>query len=260
MVFVHQPGFLCGLDAAAAVFETIDRNLHFESLAWDGAPITDLPAGVAQISGSAASLLAGQRVAVALIARLSGIASHTHRYVHAVRHTRARIIDLSTTAGTLEGYAIECGGGRTRIAGLAETVLLTTAHVQLAGGICAAVERARRQLPAELPVAVEVSALDEAKQAFEAQADALLLDGMGLEDIRWIVSHAPPDIWVHATGNNITPSTIGSLALTGVHAITPQDLVGTAPRLETSLAWTDTRSPTTRGRARAVGPRDTPSL
>ena len=111
-VVVHQR-VLCGLDAAAAVFETIDPTLSFEPLAWDSATVTDLPADVALISGPAASVVAGQRAALALISRFSGIATHAHRHVQAISHTRARLLDLETAPETFESYAIQCGGGFT---------------------------------------------------------------------------------------------------------------------------------------------------
>ena len=236
---VHQPGVLCGLDAAAAVFETIDPTLGFEPLAWDSAPVSDLPATVAHLSGSAASVLAGQRAVLALVARLSGIATTVHRHVRAISETRARVLDTETAPGGLESYAIECGGGHTWLPpdDRADPVLITATHIELAGGIAAAVERARTHLPGDLPVQVEARTLDDARQAFAAEADALLLSNMQLEDIRWVAAHAPAQTWLQAAGF-ITLSTILPIALTGVHAITPWALTGTAPNLDTSLTLT----------------------
>ena len=233
-VLMHQHGVLCGLDAAAAVFDTLDPALDFEPLAWDGAPVGDIPSVVAEIRGPAAGLLAGLATALGLIGRLSGIATHTHRYVRAVRDTQARILDIHTAAGTLESYAIECAGGHTRLATQADPVLITSAHIQLAGGIASAIRRARSQLASELPIQVEVDTVDAAKHAFAADADALLLRDMPLEDVRWIVTHAPAHIWIHVIGH-LTPATVESVALTGVHAITPYDLTGSAPTLETTV-------------------------
>lgn len=234
-VVVHQPGVLCGLDAAAAVFETIDPTLSFEPLAWDGATVTDLPAEVALISGPAASVVAGQRAALALISRFSGIATHTYRHVQAISRTRARLLDLETAPQTFESYAIQCGGGFTWLSDRADAVLITATHVQLAGGIGAAIERARSQLPAALAIQVEARTLDDARQALAAEADALLLSDMHLDDIRWVVAHAPAAAWLHVVGD-MTPSTIEPIARTGVHAITPASLTSTALNLDTSLS------------------------
>lgn len=232
-IVVHQPGVVCGLDAAAAVFEAVDATLVFEPLAWDSAPVAGAPAAVAEISGHAAALLAAEPAALTLVARLSGIATHVHRHVEAIGHTQARILDTPTSAGTLEGYAIECGGGYTRLPG-EDPMLITTAHVELAGGIRAAIDGARSRLPRELPIQVEIATLDDAREAFAAQADALLLGDMGLDAVRWVVNHAPPHTWLHATGR-ITLADIEPIALAGVHAITPHSLVETAATIDTSL-------------------------
>ena len=236
-LLVHQTGVLCGLDAAAAVFETIDPTLRFEPLAWDSAPLSELPAAVAQISGHAASLLAAQAVALALIGRLSGIATHTLHHVEAVNDTRAQILDTNTAPGTLESYAIGCGGGHTELPRQASPILITTTHIQLAGGISAAIDRARKQLPPGLTIEIETHTLEEAKQALAAHADALLLSNMQPETISQVVDHAPAHIWLHATGH-ITLSNIESFALPGIHAITPHELTRTAPTLDTTLTLT----------------------
>jgi nicotinate-nucleotide pyrophosphorylase (carboxylating) len=222
-------GVLCGLDAAAAVFEAVDPSVAFQPLAWDGAPIGKPSTQVAVVHGSAASL----------VGRLSGIASHTRHYVDAVKHTRALILDPSaphTELQALERYAVRCGGGHTRRPHLLEPVLITRNHVHLAGSIPAAVEYAREHLTAPLPIQLEAYTQDEARGGLDAKVDALLLHDMPPKSINQVVSRAPETVWLEATGP-FTPRNIKPVAHTGVHAITLPTITHTAASVEAGLTF-----------------------
>jgi nicotinate-nucleotide pyrophosphorylase (carboxylating) len=232
-------GVLCGLDAAAAVFEAVDPSVAFQPLAWDGAPIGKTGTPVAVVHGSAASLLAAEHAVVSLVGRLSGIATHTRHYVDAVKHTRALILDPSsphTELQALERYAVRCGGGHTRRPHLLEPVLITRNHVHLAGGIPAAVEYAREQLTAPLPIQLEAYTQDEARGGLDAKVDALLLHDMPTKSINQVVSRAPDTVWLEATGP-FTPRNIKPVAHTGVHAISLPTITHTAASVEAGLTF-----------------------
>jgi nicotinate-nucleotide pyrophosphorylase len=162
-------GVLCGLDAAAAVFEAVDPSVAFQPLAWDGAPIGKPSTQVAVVHGSAASLLAAEHAVVCLVGR----------------------------------------GGHTRRPHLLEPVLVTRNHVHLAGSIPAAVEYAREHLTAPLPIQLEAYTQDEARGGLDAKVDALLLHDMPPKSINQVVSRAPETVWLEATGpftpRNIKP-------------------------------------------------------
>src|SRR5947207_8714143 len=180
---------LAGIEVALAVFHTVDSTIRFDEVLQDGAHLT--PGSViAEIHGPARALLTAERVALNLLQRLSGVATATRRYVESVRHTGARIIDTrKTTPGLrlLEKYAVRVGGGYNHRFGLDDGILIKDNHVRLAGGVAAAVERARRGAPPGLRVEVEVTTLVELDEALAAAAELILLDHISPQQMRLAV-------------------------------------------------------------------------
>src|SRR5215217_4059665 len=161
---------VCGLEAAEAVFSTLDSQQQIEAFVSDG---DEVEAGkvIARTSGFADVLLAGERLALNLMQRLSGIATLTRRYVQAVEGTRAQVVDTrKTTPGLrmLEKYAVQTGGGRNHRFGLDDGVLIKDNHIALAGGINAAVERAREAIGHLHKIEIEVSAEKDLREALKS--------------------------------------------------------------------------------------------
>jgi nicotinate-nucleotide pyrophosphorylase (carboxylating) len=187
-----EPMVVAGLEAAEAVFTTLDSQQQLEAFVSDG---EEVEAGkvVARTSGFADVLLGGERVALNLLQRLSGIATLTKRFVRAIEGTNAQIVDTrKTTPGLrmLEKYAVVAGGGRNHRFGLDDGVLIKDNHIALAGGVRAAVERARESTGHLHKIEVEVSTENDLREAIASGADIILLDNQTPESTRRMVDLA----------------------------------------------------------------------
>jgi nicotinate-nucleotide pyrophosphorylase (carboxylating) len=181
-----EPMVVAGLEAAEAVFSTLDAQQQLEAFISDG---DEVEAGkvIARTNGFADVLLAGERVALNLLQRLSGIATITRKFVREVEGTNAQIVDTrKTTPGLrmLEKYAVESGGGRNHRFGLDDGVLIKDNHIALAGGVGAAVERARAAVGHLHKIEVEVSNERDLREAITSGANILLLDNLTPEETR----------------------------------------------------------------------------
>jgi nicotinate-nucleotide pyrophosphorylase (carboxylating) len=181
-----EPLVIAGLEAAEAVFSTLDSQQQLEAFFSDGDEV-ETGKVIARTNGFADVLLAGERVALNLLQRLSGIATTTRAFVRAVEGTDAQIVDTrKTTPGLrmLEKYAVESGGGRNHRFGLDDGVLIKDNHIALAGGVGAAVERARAAAGHLHKIEVEVSTEKDLREAIKSGADILLLDNLTPEETR----------------------------------------------------------------------------
>jgi nicotinate-nucleotide pyrophosphorylase (carboxylating) len=211
---------LAGCGVARRVFELLDAQVSFEGLIEDGQAVRRGEV-LAWLKGDAASLLQGERVALNLLQRLSGVATLTARFVEAVEGTGATIVDTrKTTPGlrALEKYAVRVGGGGNHRMALYDGVLIKENHIAAAGGIAVAVGRARRHVPHTLKVEVEVRDLDEVTAALAAGADILLLDNMDLEQLRAAVELVAGRAVTEASGG-VNLDTVRTIAETGVDLI-----------------------------------------
>jgi nicotinate-nucleotide pyrophosphorylase (carboxylating) len=236
-LLVKEPGVVCGLEVAAAVFAAIDRDVHFEPLVEEGSRV-DGTTAVAAVTGPLRAILTGERVALNFVARLSGIATLTRRYVDAVEGTGAAILDTrKTTPGLrlLEKHAVATGGGRNHRVGLFDAVLIKDNHLRAAGSVAVAVERARAATA--LPIEVECDTLTQVTEALEAGADAILLDNMSLGDLREAVALARGRARLEASGG-ITLDNVRAVAETGVDEISIGALTHSARSLDVSLEVT----------------------
>jgi nicotinate-nucleotide pyrophosphorylase (carboxylating) len=233
-LLVKEPGVVCGLEAAAAVFRALDNDIHFEPLVDEGARI-DGPTAVATVAGPLRAILTGERVALNLVGRLSGVATLTRTYVDAVEGTPAAILDTrKTTPGLrlLEKHAVAAGGGRNHRFGLYDGVLIKDNHLRAAGSVAAAVERVRAAT--ELPLEVECDTLEQVGEALDAEADAILLDNMTLAQLREAVALAGGRARLEASGG-ITLENVRAVAETGVDEISIGALTHSARSLDVSL-------------------------
>ena len=229
-ILAKEAGVLCGLPVAADVFDRLGATL--EPLAADGDSVQ--PGPVAQVDGPAWSVLAGERLALNVLGRLSGIATLTRRYVDAVEGTGAVILDTrKTTPGlrALEKHAVACGGGRNHRLGLYDGILIKDNHLRLAGSLGAAVERAKT---AGVPVEVECDTLDQVHNALAAQADSILLDNMSSAELREAVELAGGRVRLEASGG-VTLETVRAIAETGVDFISVGALTHSARSLDVSM-------------------------
>jgi nicotinate-nucleotide pyrophosphorylase (carboxylating) len=230
---LEEPGVVCGLDAARAVFAALDPGLRFDVLLADASDADVLPATLAQLDGSARAVLTGERIALNLLGRLCGIATVTRRYVDAVAGTGVMILDTrKTTPGlrALEKYAVRCGGGGNHRSGLDDAILVKENHLRLAGGIAPAVALLRNGLPIE----VEAETLAEVAEALEAGVERILLDNMAPDEIRAAVALVAGRAQLEASGG-ITLDTVRAYAETGVDFISIGALTHSARSLHVSL-------------------------
>jgi nicotinate-nucleotide pyrophosphorylase (carboxylating) len=237
-----QRGVVYGLDVAAEVFRQAGAG-EFERLEPEGEWRDTVPAEVAAVSGPARGLLAGERTALNLLCHLSGVATLTARFVSAVDGTAATILDTrKTTPGlrALEKAAVAAGGGQNHRMGLYDAYLIKENHIALAGGLAAAVRRARdagggREVEVECRDAAEVA------EALDAGADRLLLDNMEPAELRDAVeareAHAPAGAArppLEASGG-ITIDNVAEIAATGVDFISVGALTHSARALDLSM-------------------------
>lgn len=211
---------LAGLDPAAEVFRTLDPEVKFEKLFEDGRAVRRGDV-IAWLKGSAQALLQGERVALNLLQRMSGIATLTALYVEQVVGTRAVIVDTRKTAPglrALDKYAVRMGGGRNHRIGLFDGVLIKENHIAAAGGIHAAISRAREKLPHTLKIEVETATLAEVAEALDAGADIIMLDNMDLADLRLGVELIAGKALVEASGG-VNLERVREIAETGVDII-----------------------------------------
>lgn len=211
---------LAGIDVAARVFRLVGDGVAFEKIVEDGRAV-DRGQVLAWIKGDAALLLQGERVALNLLQRMSGIATLTAQYVRAVEGTRATLVDTrKTTPGlrVLEKYAVRMGGGRNHRTSLYDGILIKENHIVAAGGIAAAVERARTRAPHTLRIEIETQNLAEVAEALEAGADIILLDNMEVPMLADAVGLIDGRALSEASGG-VNLDTVRGIAETGVDFI-----------------------------------------
>ena len=233
-----QQGVLFGLDAAAEAFaqsgaEGVDR------LVIEGEWRDDVPADVAIVAGPARALLTAERTALNFLAHLSGIATLTARFAELARPHDVVILDTrKTTPGlrALEKSAVAAGGGRNHRLGLDDAILIKENHIALAGGLAPAVAAALEAQPG-MAVEVECRTLAEVRAGLESGADRLLLDNMGVADLREAVAARDASggsTELEASGG-VTLDNVAEIAATGVGMISVGALTHSAPALDLSL-------------------------
>jgi nicotinate-nucleotide pyrophosphorylase (carboxylating) len=231
VVLAKEPGVVCGLEAATAVFAELGAD--FEPLAPEGASVDRGP--IAEVEGTARGVLTGERLALNLIGRLSGIATLTRHYVDAVEGTGAAILDTrKTTPGlrALEKRAVAIGGGTNHRFGLDDGVLVKDNHLRLTGGIAPAIASLRAAT--DLPIEVEAETVEQVREAVEAGADAILLDNMSIDELREAVAFVAGRAKLEASGG-VNLDTVRAIAETGVDFISVGALTHSARSLDVSL-------------------------
>ncbi len=231
---------LCGLDVAEAVFFHLDpESSEIESSCNEG---DEIEAGTvfATLKGYADVLLVGERTALNLIQRMSGIATLTRQYVTAVAGTKAQIVDTrKTTPGLrmLEKYAVVIGGGKNHRMGLDDGVLIKDNHIALAGGITEAVQAAKATVGHLHKIEVEISNWAQLREAIAAGAEIVMLDNQTPEEAAKLVNMARnlnPNVLIEASGN-MTLDRVRSYAEAGVDLISVGRITHSARAMDISF-------------------------
>jgi nicotinate-nucleotide pyrophosphorylase (carboxylating) len=218
-----EAGIVAALPVAKRVFELLNPQAKFEPLVAEGSACS-AGESIAEITADLATLLMGERTALNLAMRLSGIATATNKYVECIADLPTQLVDTrKTTPGLrlLEKYATTVGGGVNHRIGLDDAVMIKDNHIAAAGGISAAIAGIRQAMPYPLTIEVETESLIQVKEAIDCSADIIMLDNMPPDLMRQavvIVRAANPRIKIEASGN-ITLTTIHQVAETGVDYI-----------------------------------------
>jgi len=235
-LLLEEPGVVCGVPVAAAVFRALDPSVRVDVLVAEGDAVTAPPIVLAEIEGLARAVLTGERVALNILGRLCGIASLTRRFVELVDGTGTRVLDTrKTTPGlrALEKYAVRCGGGTNHRAGLYDAVLVKENHLRIAGGIPAAAA-ALRGATNGLQVEVEAETLAQVREAMDAGIGRILLDNMSPQEVAEVVALAGGRVELEASGG-VSLATVRAYAETGVDFVSVGALTHGARSLHVSL-------------------------
>jgi nicotinate-nucleotide pyrophosphorylase (carboxylating) len=229
---------LAGIDVAAEVFNTVDSSISFEGLIADGQSVQKGDV-LAWLKGPAAGLLQGERVALNLLQRMSGIATLTSLFVHEVEATDAVVVDTRKTMPglrVLDKYSVRAGGGTNHRTSLYDGVLIKENHIAAAGGITVAIERARIRAPHTMKIEVETTTLAEVSEALQAGADIILLDNMTLDQLREAVQLIDGRAKAEASGG-VNLETVKEIAETGVDLISVGALTHSAKAVDISMLF-----------------------
>ncbi|TDB79809.1 carboxylating nicotinate-nucleotide diphosphorylase [Micromonospora sp. KC721] len=243
----RQCGIAGGLPVVAEVFAQVDPEVTVEALVPDGTRLTGDDVLV-RLSGSARSLITGERTALNFLQRMCGIATLTDRYVQAVAGTEARILDTRKTAPglrALDKYAVSVGGGRNHRLNLAAMVLLKENHIAAAGGVTTAIDAVRRGMARtgqKVETDVEVQTVAQAVEALDAGARWIMLDNMPVADIEMVVKiraeRADASLIMLEASGTVRLDSVRAIAETGVDLISVGALTHSAPALDLTMLLT----------------------
>ena len=231
-------GVIAGMPVAARVFELIDSRISIEIFKNDGDKVSkgDI---IAILNGPTAGILKGERTALNLMQRLSGIATRTNVFTELVKDYKVSVADTrKTTPGLryLEKYAVRCGGGRNHRYSLSDAVMLKDNHIAAGGGIIPAVAKVRANIPHTVKIEVEVEDMEMVRQAVESGADIIMLDNMNEAAMAEAVKYIDGRALVEASGD-VTEERIRAIAETGVDIISIGRITHSVKALDISLRF-----------------------
>ncbi len=236
---LREEGRIAGLPLAIAVFRALDPEIEIDTHIGEGT-FAGAGSAIARLSGKTRAILSGERAALNLLQRLSGVATATHHFVEAVAGTHARIVcTRKTTPGlrAFEKYAVRAGGGSNHRFGLFDAVLIKDNHIAAAGSVSAAIERARAAVGHMVKIEVEVDTLKQLEEALHHQIDAVLLDNMAVPELKNAVARAKtvrPGILCEASGT-VRLVSVRAIAETGVDMISVGALTHSVKALDIGL-------------------------
>ncbi len=236
-IVAKQPLVVCGTQVVKRVFTAVDSRIAVDVRVADGERV-DNGTEVIAVAGPARSLLAGERTALNLLQRMSGVATQTRSYVDAIAG-RCRVVDTRKTMPglrALDRYAVRCGGGHNHRNDLGSGVLIKENHIVCAGGITAAITRARAVVPHTLAIECEVQTLDELREALAAGADIVMLDNMSDDEIREAVSITEHKALLEVSGG-VDLARATEVANLGIDLISVGRLTHSVPACDLSMLF-----------------------
>jgi nicotinate-nucleotide pyrophosphorylase (carboxylating) len=238
-IIAKQDGVIAGLEVAEAVWRELDERVSFTANVADGARVENRTV-LAEVTGSARTLLTGERVALNFLGRMSGIATLTRQFVDAVAETKAVIIDTRKTAPGLrltDKLGVRIGGGQNHRTGLFDMVLIKDNHIDFAGSITAAVTGVR-EAGVNVEIEVEARTLDHVREALALGVERILLDNMTFEVMREAVQITEGRAKLEASGN-VSLANVLEVARTGVDFISVGALTHSPRVFDVSLEFVD---------------------
>lgn len=236
VIVAKQSFILAGIETAKKVFKFLDPDCEALSLFSDGDSITSGET-VFKVKGDLVSILKGERVALNFLQRLSGIATLTRTYVEALKSPNVRLTDTrKTTPGlrTLEKEAVRAGGAYNHRMSLYDGILIKDNHIAVAGSIKKAVKAVKNRTSHLMKIEVEVSSLDQVKEALDAGVEVIMLDNMDYEQMKEAVTYINGRAVVEASGN-VSLETLNKIAATGVDVISCGALTHQARSVDLSM-------------------------
>ncbi|MHB8158109.1 MAG: carboxylating nicotinate-nucleotide diphosphorylase [Desulfocucumaceae bacterium] len=231
-----ESGVVAGLNVAREVFLQLNPYISFQARVKDGDSVSSGQL-LARVEGDARAILAGERVALNFLQRMSGIATRTAYLAGLIVSEKAKLTDTrKTTPGLrlLEKYSVRVGGGNNHRFGLYDAILIKDNHIKVAGSIIEAVSRARSRAPHTMGIEVEVESLEGLEEAIRAGADIVMLDNMDPQSMKEAVELANGRVLLEASGV-VNEKTIQTIAKTGVDLISVGSLTHSVKSLDISL-------------------------
>lgn len=227
---------VAGIDVFKETFLLFDKHLKFKALAKDGKKVSKDEV-IARVEGSLASILQAERVALNLFQRMCGIATQTSKYVQAVHGTKAKILDTRKTVPglrLLDKMAVKTGGGFNHRMGLYDAVLIKDNHITAAGSVTKAVKDQKKSLNKKIKIEVETKNLDEVKEALKSGVDIIMLDNMGIAEMKKAVKIVRGRALLEASGN-VNLKRVSKIAGVGVDLISVGEITHSARAADISL-------------------------
>ena len=231
-----QDGVICGLDVFLRTFQLLDCEVTAEFYAADGDEVKKGQL-LAVVTGDIRVLLSGERVALNYLQRMSGIATYTRAVSSLLAGSKTKLLDTRKTTPNMrvfEKYAVRVGGGYNHRYNLSDGVLLKDNHIGAAGGVGAAVRAAKAYAPFVRKIEIEVETLEQLQEALDAGADIVMLDNMGVDEMKRAVEMCKGKAETECSGN-VTKENIARLVDLGVDYISSGALTHSAPILDVSL-------------------------
>ncbi len=235
-LIAKQDGIICGLPVFERVFKLLDEEVSFKTTYQDG-DIVSKNKLIAIVKAKTNALLAGERVALNYLQRMSAIASLTNSYVRELKNYKTKLLDTRKTTPNnriFEKYAVKIGGACNHRFNLSDGVMLKDNHIAAAGSISKAVQMAKNYAPFVRKIEVEVETLEMVQKAVEAQADIIMLDNMDNETIKRAVELINNRAQIEVSGN-ITKERLVELAKLNVDYISSGAIVYSAGVLDFSM-------------------------
>lgn len=235
-LIANGPGIVAGLPVAEMVFTRMDREITFISVASDGGEVKP-GQELARVTGTAANILSSERSALNFLQRMSGIATDTGRFVAAVRHTKAQILDTRKTLPGFRGldkYAVACGGGSNHRSSLDAGILIKDNHIVAACGITPALQRVKQKGLHAKDIEIEVDRIDQIEEALAGGANGILLDNMSVEELGAAVRLIGNRAFTEASGG-VTLDSVSAIAESGVDYISIGSLTHSVRALDIRL-------------------------